>query len=94
MSIEWFRDLVVCIFGLVAAASLICIAVLALLIYRRIKPIMDSVKATSRTIEGISSRVENEVVKPVIEVVAIFKVVRQGIESISKLIKKHEGGKR
>ena len=93
MSIDWFRDLVICIFGLVAAGVFIFIAVLLFLLYRRVRVILDSVKATSRTIQGISSYVGDEVVKPVIEVAALIQGIRQGIDTISKFFKKKEGGK-
>jgi len=93
MSIDWFRDLIICIFGLVAAGVLIFIAVLLFLLYRRVRVILDSVKATSKTIQGLSSYVGDEVVKPVIEVAAIIQGVRQGIDTISRFFKKKEGGK-
>lgn len=92
MSIDWFRDLVISIFGLVAAGVLIFIAVLLFLLYRRVRVILDSVKATSKTIQGLSSYVGDEVVKPVIEVAAIIQGVRQGIDTISRFFKKKEGG--
>ena len=93
MGIDWFRDLIICIFGLVAAGVLIFIAVLSFLLYRRVRTILDSVRATSRTIQGISSYVGDEVVKPVIELAAIIQGVRQGIDTISRLFKKKEGGR-
>lgn len=93
MSIDWFRDLIICIFGLVAAGALIFIAVLSFLLYRRVRVILDSVKATSKTIQGLSSYVGDEVVKPVIEVAAIIQGIRQGIDTISRFFKKKEGGK-
>ena len=92
MSIDWFRDLIICIFGLVAAGVLIFIAVLSFLLYRRVRVILDSVKATSKTIQGLSSYVGDEVVKPVIEVAAIIQGIRQGIDTISRFFKKKEGG--
>jgi len=93
MGIDWFRDLIICIFGLVAAGVLIFIAVLSFLLYRRVRAILDSVKTTSRTIQGLSSYVGDEVVKPVIEVAAIIQGLRQGIDTISRFFKKKEGGK-
>jgi len=88
MGIDWFRDLIICIFGLVAAGVLIFIAVLLFLLYRRVRAILDSVKATSKTIQGVSSYVGEEVMKPVIELAAIIQGVRQGIDTIGKLFKK------
>ena len=57
MSIDWFRDLVISISGLVLVGVLIFIAVLSYSLYRRTKTILDSVKTTSRTIQGFSSYV-------------------------------------
>ena len=93
MDIDWFRDLVICICGLVATGVSIFIAVLLFSLYRRTKTILDSVKATSKTIQGLSSYVGDEVVKPVIELAAIIQGVRQGIDTVSRLFKKKEGGR-
>ena len=92
MGIDWFRDLVICVFGLVATGVVIFIAVVLFLLYRRVRAILDSVKATSRTIQGVTSYVGDEVVKPVIEVAAIIQGIRQGIDTIGKFFKK--GGRR
>lgn len=93
MGIDWFRDLAISIFGLVAAGVLIFVTVLVFSLYRRIKVILDSVKTTSKTIQGLSSYVGDEVVKPVIELAAIIQGVRQGIDTVSRLFKKKEGGR-
>ena len=93
MSIDWFRDLIICIFGLVATGVLIFLAVLVYLLYRRTRSILDSIKATSTTIQRISSIVGEEVVKPVVQVASMVQGVRQGIDTIGKFFKKQEGGK-
>jgi len=90
MSIDWFRDLVISISGLVLIGVLIFIAVLLYALYRRTRSILDSVRATSRTIQGISSYVGNEVVKPITQIVALIQGVRQGIDAVSKLFGKKE----
>lgn len=88
MGIDWFRDLFICIFGLVATGVLIFSTVLLFLLYRRVRTILDSVKATSKTIQGVSSYVGDEVVKPVIELAAIIQGIRQGVDTIGKFFKK------
>ena len=93
MGIDWFRDLVICVVGLVATGVFIFIAVLLFLLYRRVRAILDSVKATSRTIQDVTSYVGDEVVKPVIEVAAIIQGIRQGIDTIGKFFKKGERGR-
>jgi hypothetical protein len=79
VSIEWFRDLVVCIFGLGATVAVIILVVLAFLLYFRIIPILNSLKATTRTVENISSCVEAEVAKPLAQVAAFVQGIRQAI---------------
>lgn len=92
MSIDWLRDLIIVIFGLVATGVLIFLTVLLYSVYRRIRPILDSVKTTSKTIEGICSYAGDEVAKPLMQVVAFIQGIRQGINVISKFFKKKKGG--
>ena len=90
MSIEWFRDLVVCIFGLGAAVAVIILAVLAFILFVKVQPILNSLKATTRTVENISSCVEEEVVKPLAQVAAFVQGIRQAVGMVSKFTKKKE----
>ena len=90
MSIEWFRDLVVCIFGLGATVAIIILVVLAFLLYFRIIPILNSLKATTRTVENISSCVEAEVAKPLAQVAAFVQGIRQAIGLVNRFTKKKE----
>ena len=88
MSIDWFRDLIICIFGIVAAGALVFLAVLLYLLYRQMKSILNSIKVTTANIQGISSYVGEGVVKPAIQVVTLIQGMRQGIDAISKFFKK------
>ncbi|HEX75354.1 MAG TPA: hypothetical protein G4O12_02090 [Dehalococcoidia bacterium] len=93
MDIEWVRDLVICISGLVVTGVLIFIAVLSYSFYHRTRAVLDSIQATSSTMQEIFSYIEDEVVKPVIQVVALVEGIRQGIDTITKFFKKEEGGR-
>ena len=88
MGIDWFRDLIICIFGLVATGVLIFIAVLLFSLYRRTRSILNSIKVTAANIQGISSYVGEGVVKPAIQMVTLIQGIRQGIDAISKFFKK------
>jgi hypothetical protein len=90
VNIEWFRDLVLCIFGLGATVAAIILVVLAFLLYCRIKPILDSIKATSQTVANISSSVEEEVAKPLAQIMAFVQGIRQAIGLVSRFTKKEE----
>lgn len=90
MSIEWFRDLFLCIFGLGVTVVAIILVVLAFLLYFRVKPILDAIKATSRTVANISSSVEEEVAKPLAQIMAFVQGIRQAIGLVSRFTKKEE----
>jgi hypothetical protein len=90
MDIGWLRDLVICISGLVITVVVIFMAVLAYALYRRIRPILDSMRATSGTIQEITSIVKDEVVKPAVQLAALIRGIVQGIELVTKFFKKEE----
>jgi len=90
VNIEWFRDLVVCIFGLGTVIAVIFIAVLVFLLYRRIMPILDSLQATTKTVENLSSCVEVEVAKPLAQVAAFVQGIRQAVDLVGRFTKKKE----
>jgi len=90
MDIGWFRDLVICIFGLATTVVVIFVAVLAYLLYRKTKPILDSMQATSATIKEITSSVKEEIVKPILNFAALIRGIAQGIELATKFFKKEE----
>ncbi len=93
MGIDWLRDLIIFVSGLVLIGWLIFVAVLLYSLYRRIRHILDSIRTTSRTIQGISSYVGSEVVKPVLQLVTFIQGIRQGIDAVNKLFRKKEEGK-
>jgi len=90
MDIGWFRDLVICIWGLVMTVVVIFIAVLAYLLYSKMRPVLDSMKATSATLHEITSTVKDEVVKPAVQFVTLIRGIVQGIDLASRLFKKEE----
>jgi len=90
VSIEWFRDLVICIFGLGATLVIIFLAVLALLVFLRVKPIIDSVKKTTKTVENISTCMEEEVAKPIAQLASFIQGIRQAVGMMGRFTKKKE----
>jgi hypothetical protein len=95
MDIAWFRDLVICISGLVVTIVVIFIAVLAYLLYNSARSALDSVKATAATINEISSAVRDDIIKPILQLVALIRGVFQGIDLVNRFFgkKESEGGK-
>ena len=90
MSIEWFRDLVIIIWGIGSTVVIVIIGVLAIMLYRRMRPALDSLKTTTKTVENITSVVGEEVVGPLSKVIAFVQGVRQATNLISHLRNKKE----
>ena len=90
MTIGWFRDLVIIIFGLVGAGFLVIMAVLALSLFRRLKVILDSLKVTSANIEEISSVAKEQIVRPIVQVGSIFQSIAKWIEVIGGFLKRNK----
>lgn len=90
MTIGWFRDLVIIIFGLVAAGVLIAFAVMGIAIFRRLRVILDSLKVTSANIEEISTFARSQVTRPLARLAAIVAGISKGIETVSGFLKKKE----
>jgi len=90
VSIEWFRDLVICVFGLGATVAVVIFVVLAFILFFKIMPILSSMKKTTRTIQNISSCVEFEVARPLAQVAAFAQGIRQAVDLVGRFTKKKE----
>ena len=88
MTIEWFRDLTIIIYGLVGTLFLIFIGIMAFSLFRRLKVILDSLKVTSANIQEISTVAKEQMVKPLIQMGSIFQGITRWIEMIGSYFKK------
>ena len=79
MGIEWFRDLAIVILGFGVTIVVIFIGILAFMLYRKLRPILDSVKSTAKRVENISTTVEEEVSRPLARLAAFVQGVRQAV---------------
>ena len=91
MSIIGYRDLAICVLGFGATAVVLLTGVLALLLYLKIRPALDSVKATTKTVEKFSSYVETEVAAPLAQLTVFIQGVNQAVGLVSRFTKR--GGK-
>ena len=90
MGIEWFRDLVICIWGLAATIAVIVIVVLILVAYFKIRPVIKSVRTVTKTVENISTCMEQEVVGPLAQVVTFVQGFRQALGLFNRGKKKED----
>ena len=99
MEIAWFRDLVICILGLVSVIVIIFLAVLSYVCYKKVKRVLESAESVSDAAKGIVidvresiDTIKEEALSPLIQFMAIVQGVRQGMEVFNKFFKKDEGG--
>ena len=85
---EWFRDLVIIIFGLVGTVALVIQTLLRLQTYKRVKEVLDSVKTTTHTVEEITKTVDAELAGPLGQVVSVLRGVREGLGFFSSFRRK------
>ena len=90
MTIDWLRDLVIVVFGIAATLAVIVGIILVVACYTRVLPILDSMKKTTKTVEKISSTVEEEIVRPLAQVSAFIHGIRQAVSMFSRFTGKKE----
>jgi hypothetical protein len=88
VTIEWFRDLTIIIYGLIGAIFLVVLGIMAFALFRRISVILDSLKVTSANIEEISSVAKEQFVRPMMQVGGVIQGITAWIEKISSYFKK------
>ena len=88
MSIEWFRDLIIVIYGFLGIIVLIFIVILAVLIYKKTRTVLNSIQATTNEVKQIVDTIKTEFVDPVVQAMAVVQGIKQGISTISKLFRK------
>ena len=91
MTIEWFRDLVIVVFGIAATVLAIILAVVAILLYKKAKPILKSARNTARTASDISDIVREMVAPPLSRMAAVLQGLSQVFRTFSRFTKKKEG---
>jgi hypothetical protein len=89
VSIEWLRDLVIVIFGIASTIVVIMLAIVAYKLYKKVLPVLASVKSTAKTAEDISSCVRDTIVTPL----AFFASFSQGLAQALKLFGRFTGRK-
>jgi hypothetical protein len=92
MSIEWFRDLIIVIYGFLGIIVLIFVIIIATLIYKKTRTVLNSIQATTNEVKQIIDTIKAEFVDPVVQAMAVVQGIKQGISTISKLFRKDQGG--
>ena len=104
MGIEWYRDLVICVMGIITIAALIFIAILVFSLYKKIKlltnkintlsdkanTVVDNLQSTTQNVQGIVADFRGTISSPLTQICAIATGIRQGIKLVTRLFTKQE----
>ncbi len=90
MDIQWLRDLIICIYGIVGIVLIIFIFVIGIILYRKTTAILDSIKATTERLDNIVNSIKQNFVEPVLGITVLLKGLRHSLNSIIKLFRKSE----
>jgi len=90
MSLAELRDLFIVIFSLVGIGATILFSILLLLVFRKIRSILDSGRQTVGNVRNISSLVSDNIVKPLVSISSFLQGLRQALEFISRVSKREE----
>ena len=90
MSLAELRDLFIVIFSLVGIGATILFSILLLLVFRKIRSILDSGRQTLGNVRNVSSMVSDNIVKPLVSISSFLQGLRQALEFISRVSKREE----
>jgi len=97
MELSWWRDLAIVVWAGIATIALIIMSTIALLLYRRLVPLMDSAGTVMQSADVVVNKVgdvvdytRNEVISPVVQVSHAVQGIAQGITLIVDLFRKKE----
>ncbi|AKG53632.1 hypothetical protein DGWBC_0969 [Dehalogenimonas sp. WBC-2] len=89
MEIEWVRDLVIIIAGILIILISLVVLLLVIYIYRKTNTVYDkfqivlqSLEKTTSTVEGFTRYAAQELIKPVIEIAALFQGIKAGMDTL------------
>jgi len=91
MSLAELRDLFIVIFSLVAIGATLLLSILLLLLFLRVRSILNSGRETVRNVRDISSLVSGNIVKPLVGIASFLQGLRQALEIISGVVRRKEG---
>ena len=83
MSLAELRDLFIVIIAILGIGATIFLSIIAFLIFRRIRAILDSGRETVEIIRSITSAVSKDIVKPLASIASVLQGIAKVLEFIS-----------
>ncbi len=83
MTIEWLRDLIIVISGVVVIVLAVFLGAMAFKVYRRINLILDSAQSAAATVEQFLKQIA-ELANPIAKIAGIIKGIWEGMHKAKK----------
>jgi len=90
MDLSWWRDLVIVIWGLITTSAVICICVLAFLLYRKLVPLVEDADIVISKVGDAVDYTKEEIISPVVQFAAAAQGIMQAIILVADIFKKKE----
>lgn len=85
------RDIAIIILAIAAILDLLVILIIAVLLYKKLSPVLDSAKVTTNNIRGTTAFMSDTMVKPLIGVIGFAIGLRRTLSVLTGLGKRKGG---
>ncbi len=93
MTLADLRDLFIIIFAVAGIGAAVFVSLMAFVLYRKLRDILDSGRAITGDIRSITSAVSQDVVKPLASISGIVQGAAKVLEFLFERRKEDKGGK-
>lgn len=90
MDLSWWRDLVIVIWGLITTIAVICVCILAFMLYKKLVPLVEDANIVVGKVGDVVDYTREEVISPVVQFTSAVQGIVQGINLIADIFKKKE----
>ena len=90
MDLSWWRDLVIVTWGLITTIAAIFVCILALLIYKKLVPLVEDADIVVGKVGDVVDYTREEVIHPVVQFASAAQGIVQAIILVADIFKKKE----
>jgi ABC-type Fe3+-hydroxamate transport system substrate-binding protein len=90
MDLSWWRDLVIVTWGLITIIAAIFICILALLLYKKLVPLVEDADIVVGKVGDAVDYTREEVISPVVQFTSAILGVAQAITLVADIFKRKE----
>jgi len=92
MSLESVRDVALIILAILAIVQVLVLLMISVTLYRKIGPLLESIKATLGNVQGTTAFLAETTVSPVIRLLGILAGVRAATSKVGDMMRGRQGG--